>query len=106
MHTRAIAEQLVYFLDYPEVAVTVGQGFLETDETLRANSLDQMIDKVLQSLDISKEQLPEITRSQLLEHMHRQVRSDFVNEQIVFVNGWLLSRTEARICAIQTLLLS
>lgn len=106
MHTRAIAEQLVYFLDYPEIAVVVGQGLLDSDETLYNISLDEMIDRLLRDIGLNKEQLPEITHGQLLKILHRQVRTDFSDERIVLINGWVLSRTEAQLCSIQTLLIS
>lgn len=106
MHTRAIAKQLVYYLDYPEIAVAVGRSLLDADESLHNISLEQLINKLLQDIGTSKAQLPEITRNQLLEKLHRQVRTNFINEQIVLVNGWLLSRTDARVCSVLTLLVA
>ena len=101
-----IAEQLVYFLDYPEVALSVGQGLLDTDPASHAISPNQMIDNLLESLEISREQLHGMTRTELLERLHKRVHSDFEEERVVLDKGWVLSRTEAQLCALQTLLVT
>jgi len=99
-HTRALAAQLVYFLDYPELALSVGQGLLQADKALSDISLDQLLGNVLKSINISREQLGNLTRSELLEALHQHVNDDFANEQIVLANGWLLSKTEANLCSL------
>ena len=104
MHSRAMAEQLVYFLDYPELARAVGRGLLESDQAVQPVSLDQMTGMVLQRIKLSEAQLPGMTRSELLKRLQQQVHSDFVNEQIVLTNGWLLSRTEAYLCTLQAMI--
>ena len=101
-----IAEQLVYFLDYPEVALSVGQGLLDTDPASHAISADQMIDNLLESLEISREQLHGMARAEILERLHKQVRSDFEEERVVLDKGWILSRTEAQLCALRALLVT
>ena len=104
MHSRTVAGQLVYFLDYPELARVVGRGFLESDQDFQPVSLDKVTGMVLQHIELSEAQLPGITRSELLKRLQQQVHSDFVNEQIVLTNGWLLSRTEANLCSLQAML--
>jgi hypothetical protein len=104
MHSRARAEQLVYFLDYPDLAGVVGRDLLESDQALQPVSLEQMTGMVLQRINLSEAQLPGMTHSELLQRLQQQVHSDFVNEQIVLTNGWLLSRTEAYLCALQATL--
>ncbi len=106
MHSRAMAELLVYFLDYPELARAVGRGLLESDPATQPVSLDQMTGMVLQRIDLSEAQLRDMTRSELLKRLQQQVHSDFVNEQIVLTNGWLLSRTEAYLCSLQAMISS
>jgi hypothetical protein len=101
MHSREMAEQLVYFLDYPELARRVGQGLLESDQALQAVSPDQMTGIILQRINMSEAQLPGMAPNELLKRLQQQVHSDFVNEQIVLTNGWLLSRTEAYLCLLQ-----
>ncbi len=104
LHTRTMAEQLVYFLEYPDLAKAVGRGVLTTDLALQFDSLDLLVDKILQNINISKTQLREITRIDLLESLHQRVRADFTNENIVLVDGWVLSETEALLCAIYAII--
>ncbi len=101
-----IAEQLVYFLDYPQVALSVGQGLLDTDPASHAISADQMIDNLLGGLEISREKLHGMTRAEMLERLHERVQSDFEEERIVLAKGWVLSRTEVQLCALRALLVT
>ena len=103
-HTRGMAGLLVSFLEYPQLALTVGQGVLKSDPTAYNISLEQMIDTLLQGINTSRDQLPEMPPEQLLDALHQRVRADFENEQIILVNGWLLSRTEAYLCSLLALL--
>ena len=101
-----IAEQLVYFLDYPEVALSVGQGLLDTDPASHAISADQMINNLLEGLEVSREQLHGMTNTEMLERLHKRVHLDFEEERIVLDKGWVLSRTEAQLCALRALLVT
>ena len=101
-----IAEQLVYFLDYPEVALSVGQGLLDTDPASHAISADQMINNLLEGLEVSREQLHGMTNTEMLERLHKRVHSDFEKERVVLDKGWVLSRTEAQLCALRALLVT
>jgi len=104
LSTRAMAEQLVYFLEYPELARDIGQGVMATDLVLQFDSLSQVVNKILQNIGLSKAQLSEITRNDLLESLHLRVRADFKNENIVLVYGWALSETEALLCAVYAII--
>ncbi len=104
LHPREMAEQLVYFLEYPDLAKATGREVLATDLALQFDSLDQVVDKILQNIDLSKSQLSEISQNDLLDSLHQRVRSDFENENIVLVGGWVLSETEALLCAIYTII--
>lgn len=44
-----------------------------------------------------------LLRSDIREVIRRQVRRDFRNDNLVRIRGWLLSRTEARLCALSAL---
>lgn len=100
MDSRAIAGQLSNFLDHPDLAKSAGQGLLEAEGGVENASLERMIDNVLLALDLSRDRLEAETRDGLLNRLHASVRSDFIEEHIVLINGWVLSRTEAQLCAL------
>jgi hypothetical protein len=102
LETRKVAEQLVYFLDYPDLAKAIGRKVLETDPTLRNASLVQIVNKILQNID--KIQPGEFTRNDLLESLHQRVRADFRRESIVQVDGWILSETETLLCVLYAII--
>jgi hypothetical protein len=45
-----------------------------------------------------------LTQDALRNRVRRAVRSDFVEGRVVPVDGWYLSETEARLCALSTFL--
>lgn len=46
---------------------------------------------------------PQLARQPLAEHATRAVRDDFAQGRTVLVEGWLLSRCEAQLCALARL---
>lgn len=41
---------------------------------------------------------------QLRDRLAQKIRQDFADERVVKLQGWLLARTEARLCALTTLI--
>jgi len=44
-----------------------------------------------------------IDSDQLVRRLDRQIADDFSTERVLFLGGWMLSRTELRLCALATL---
>ena len=40
----------------------------------------------------------------ILKVIKERVEADFASAEVVYLNGWMISRTEARVCALNTLL--
>ncbi|HEV2547899.1 MAG TPA: hypothetical protein VGU20_11215 [Stellaceae bacterium] len=59
-----------------------------------------MAEKILASLALGLPDLAAIGDQKLRTLVALRVRADFTEEQIVEVNGWLLSHTEARLCSL------
>jgi hypothetical protein len=98
--SRIIAKQLVSYLQVHHLANIIGASLIARDETLQGMNIDQLIDLVLDDAALSRGGIFEFKPAFQLETFHRQVRADFTNENIVLVNGWVLSTTEAHMCAL------
>jgi hypothetical protein len=91
--------KLTDFYSDKESARIVGLEYLRTVPTERdAGELAKLICSPLDHDQILRASTVEIKA--LLRH---QQREDFENERIVKVNGWILSQTEARLCALAAL---
>lgn len=89
--TDAVAD----LLQHPQSAAIIGEAYLALVD--HENSAAELSRRLLQGIATSKER---IDARILLE----RIRSDFAEGDVVKLDGWLLSRTEARICALYALL--
>ena len=100
---RRLARHLAQLLDNTERAGMLGRALLSESGAFASASAAQLNDDLLQRLELDREAVATIEVPLLLERMHVLVEEDFREENIVIVNGWLLSQTEARLCALSSL---
>ncbi len=98
--SRIIARQLMSYLQTHHLANITGASLIAGDAYLQGLSLDQLIDMVLADANLSRSNFSLFKSYSQLDHFQHQVREDFSNENIVLVNGWVLSVTEAHLCAV------
>lgn len=80
--------------------VKVGNAYL--DQTPSENSPEILINHLL--INSKGDSIPKNTDSKTLQKlMSKKVKADFDNGETVVVRGWVLSRTEARQCALYSL---
>ncbi len=91
----AIPESLIPICD-PTAIVEIGDQYL------------QMVPEYKEKAVLVKELTEGIqgTSSALSDHLEEKVMDDFSRGNLVEVSGWMLSRTEARQCALYSLLKS
>jgi len=98
--SRIIARQLINYLQTHHLANITGASLIANDSSLQGLSLDQLIDKTLDNANLNRSDFSLFKSTSQLESFQHQVRLDFTNENIVLVNGWFLSVTEAHLCAL------
>jgi hypothetical protein len=90
----AVPRALLALVRRPESARVVGRAYLgRHPEEADAARLAALLER----------QLRERGAASLGERVARRVRQDFAEGATVHVKGWILSRTEARLCALQAL---
>jgi hypothetical protein len=66
------------------------------------NNLSDLPGLILSSIDVKFEDAVKLERRTLDGLLKARVRADFTIGQTAQLNGWILSRTEARLCALWT----
>jgi len=89
---------LLNFFNQIDSAITVGSAYLEQhpDES----NVNQLIHDIFQMDRKRLVQLAQKKPSRLTAIIEKQVREDFDSQNMVKIKGWLLSRTETRLCAL------
>jgi hypothetical protein len=97
----ALARQLVGVLVHKDSADVVGRAYL-AERPAEADSLI-LFDLICGAEPEARPDLARTDRQALGQWLGRRQREDFDRGRIVKVNGWILSETEARLCALAAL---
>ncbi len=98
--TQYIARILTHYLDYPDLAIQLGKSILKNEPALAKLTIEQLTDLVLQDAGLKKEQLTYYSLLTNIGSYRKRVHKDFDIENIVHVDGWVISRTEAHLCVL------
>ncbi len=101
-----IARQLTSYLQYRHLANDIGGSLIRDNSALQELSLDQMVDLVLEDAGLNRSDISLFSLFDQLNTYRNQAREDFINENIIIVDGWVLSATEAHLCALLHIYLS
>ena len=93
--TRA-AERLAGVFQHPDSAARLGRLYLD--------GAPQEADTAHLLTLIGAAPAATETDEALRARLEARIREDFINDDLVAVDGWLVSRTEARLCALVSLL--
>jgi hypothetical protein len=85
----------------PESAAAIGQEYLLGSPG--EASLDFLVRTIASALGGTPNQVARIARRELRARYQSRQRSDFAEGHMVSVQGWFLSQTEARLCALVAL---
>ncbi|MEX2203015.1 MAG: hypothetical protein WD965_02890 [Actinomycetota bacterium] len=93
--------RLVAILGHPESARAVGRAYLASTST--DASASRLVDQISRGLAGSRSKIEETTDTELRELLVARIVADFSEGLVVEVDGWILSSTEARLCALAAL---
>jgi len=98
----SVARQMTGNLNHPEKAREIGNIYINKTPEVQQQTAEQLTENLLSSLNINSENITGNTLASLDDLLRKQIRQDFINENVVIVNGWMLSRTELMLCALAT----
>jgi hypothetical protein len=95
-----IVAKLRSLLSDPVGARCIGQIYLS--QASAESDPAHLASLILSSLRLTGEDSLRVQRAALSKLFGAEVRADFAAGRTVVLNGWILSRTEARVCALWT----
>jgi hypothetical protein len=95
-----IGHYLAGLIRHPQAAADIGSSVLQTDAAIRSMSPEQLTALILRETGLGDVDRLEVSLDEIGRILKKRVRQDFADETVVTVNGWLLSQTEARLCAL------
>ena len=96
---KATAEQLTDFVELREAWATIGRTYLETDPA--DGTVEALTDKLMSDLDWGR--VPAKLET-LQQGLVDRIQTEFRDEEMERVDGWMLAPTEVRLCALIALL--
>lgn len=100
--TPTDAERLVRAFSCPESAAELGRAYLATAPRERSPAV--LVDSIAANLPAGHMVLRTGDDKQLKSLLARRLKEDFTAGNTVTVDGWIISKTEARLCALAALL--
>jgi hypothetical protein len=97
-----LSRRLAALLEHQESAKSIGRAYLQRYPQEAA--IGVLHNQIVSSLASDAAALILTQDSDLKDQLDRAVRQDFEVEKIVKLHGWILSLTEARLCALTALL--
>ncbi len=97
---EAIAKHLISQLEFPEEANKVGRLYITLAPEIEKQSYEALTEGVLAMLGVKLDTLSTENLGFLDSKIREKVHQDFVDENVVKLKGWMLSKTEATLCAL------
>lgn len=100
LNVETIARRMIETLNHHHRARELGAALVSRVPELESQSYESLTRKLLATLEIELEEISHDTLESLDALLHDQVRRDFLEENVVIVEGFMLSRTEALLCSL------
>ncbi|NOZ09924.1 MAG: hypothetical protein GXP09_02585 [Gammaproteobacteria bacterium] len=100
--TRSAAQRMIGVLNHINKAREIGAIYIDQTPGIRQLSAEQLTEKLLLMLALDPKYISTEILDSLDTRLRKQVRQDFVDENVQIVNGWMLSKTELALCALAT----
>jgi hypothetical protein len=97
--SQATAGQLTDFVELRDAWATIGRAYL--DSAPADSSLDALTDRLMSDLDWGR--VPSKLET-LQQGLVERIQTEFRDEEMERVEGWMLAPTEVRLCALIALL--
>jgi hypothetical protein len=97
--SQATAKELTDFVELREALATIGQAYLDTGPA--DGNIDALTDRLMSDLDWGR--VPGKLET-LQQGLVERIQTEFREEEMERVEGWMLAPTEVRLCALIALL--
>ena len=101
---KEVAKEATSLLRHPEMAANIGYHYLQQKYQADKPTVEEMITGILEGTAIDPSNASHFSLFNLDDELRAKVRKDFMLERIAKIKGWLLSETEAQLCALLVLI--
>lgn len=99
-HDRELtADRLVQTLDHPQAAAEIGAALLSSRADPQAETFRAALAAKLMAQGVG----PDASTQTIKDAMTQLIRWDFAEGNLVDIEGWMLARSEAELCALAAL---
>jgi len=82
------------------VAAHLGRIYVESQPRLKSLSIESLLEEITADIGTDIKQILDMQDDVVRQILEHKVRRDFSEENVVAVDGWLLSQTEAKVCCL------
>ncbi len=93
-------ERMMKVLNHPEKAREIGAMYLRQTGSGVLPSFEQLTLDLMKTLQLNPDALSSKILRTIRSRLSKQVRQDFAEENIIILQGWMLSETELKLCAL------
>lgn len=97
---EAIAKHMISQLEFPDDASKVGRLYITLSPEIEKQTYEELTESLLSMLNVELSTLSTESLGILDVKIREKVHQDFVDENVVKLKGWMLSKTEAALCAL------
>lgn len=94
------AQRMIDTLNHVDRAREIGEAYMAQSPDVRDQSPELLARNLLTILNLDSEEISRATINALEGRLSERVRRDFVEENVVILGRWMLSRTEVLLCAL------
>ncbi len=99
---RALGHRIAGLMAHRESAHFVGSEYMRI--VPRERSVKELVDLITSTLSDNRYALYSSTDAELRRLLAHRIRRDFEEDRTVAIDGWIMSATEARLCAVAALI--
>ena len=97
---ESLARRMLDMLNHPAKAAEIGAKIIARTPELQGQSYERIAEDLLALLKIDPGNIQREAIISLETKLKGRVRQDFTDENVIVIEGWMLSRTEAMLCAL------
>jgi len=95
-----VAKTMIDVLKHPADAREIGTIHLARLPSNQQQSSEQLTRELLQVMKLNPDNVPVDSLQSFDTRLSAQVRQDFVDENVVIIDSWMLSKTELMLCVL------
>ena len=95
-----VAQRMIETLNHRDRAREIGEAYMAQVPDIQGQTREQLAENLLGRLDLDAGEISHDLLDSLEDRLGNRMRRDFLEEDVVVLGRWMLSRTEVLLCAL------